>query len=948
MLKKLFLLLGLGASGIFVFAQTPGASVHTSQTTAGASVHTSQTTAGASVRPASLTCEYLTNPEGIDEPLPRLGWILNATDTNAYGQEQTAYLIEVGSTPNHLGDIWNSGWVTSAQMNQVAYAGKPLQSDKDYYWRVTVKDEKGRVSAPSELGHWSTGLFKRSEWSAQWIGTGQSQDTATKECSVSDPWIRKTIILSKQPTRAMLFVASVGYHEVYVNGQKIGDGVLAPCVSDHTKRARYIAYDISSALKPGINVVGLWLGASWSIFEPYKTADKPRAPIVIAQADIYNDIAGKPVLRIQTDTSWRVHPSPNHLLGQWSFWHMGGESWDMNKAIPDWDQPKILDSSWKPPVAYQPNLVLSAQMVEPNHLYHEIHPLSVIKNSDSTYRVDMGVNFAGWTELHLQGKPGGQIDIQFSEREKEDMTFNLHSVLVLDSTGAGIFRNHFNYSSGRWITFKGLTQAPSLSDMRGWVVRTAYDSAASFVCSDSLQNWIYNRVLWNYENLSLGGYVVDCPQRERMGYGGDAHATSETGVFNYGLGAFYFKWLQDWRDVQGTKFMEASNYGGSADEGILPHTAPTYWGGGGPPWGGIVVTLPWLMYQQQGDRRILEQNFMLIKRWLAYLSSHTKNNLMEPFGGAWDFLGDWLWPHAGAEGMNNTKPQNICFNNCYRVFNLRTAVKIARVLGKTAEAEAWQREADASSSAIQAKYYHPSDHSYADSSMDDLTAALLAEVPPVTLRKAVMDRLAKEILVVHKGHINVGITGGAMLFKLLRAEGRDDLLYAMTSQMDYPGWGYMKANGATSIWEMWEKDLPGHSLLHSSYLYPGAWYIDGVGGIRRDPEHPGFSQFIIRMPSLTQQQMQWASASYMSASGLIRSSWTYTANGLRLHCTVPPGTHAKVYVPAASVDQVYVSFADQRTTYASVIGKVVHRDGPYLIYEVPAGKYIFNVENKPD
>src|SRR5690606_9719189 len=126
------------------------------------------------------------------------------------------------------------------------------------------------------------------------------------------------------------------------------------------------------------------------------------------------------------------------------------------------------------------------------------------------------------------------------------------------------------------------------------------------------------------------------------------------------------------------------------------------------------------------------------------------------------------------------------------------------------------------------------------------------------LREVVFARLEREILEVNKGHIDVGITGGAMLFKVLRDAGRDDLIYSMTSKKAYPSWGFMKDNDATTIWEMWEKDLPGHSLLHSSYLYPGAWYIDGVAGIKRDPDNPGFRRFIIRPPLLSESQISSA------------------------------------------------------------------------------------------
>lgn len=895
--------------------------------------------AQSSISPQNLRCEYLINPAGIDEMSPRLSWTFRPNDPTQFGQRQTAYKILVSLSVQKIaddqGEVWNSGWVSSNEMQFITYKGKELLSDRNYYWKVCVKDEKGKESGWSDIAHWSTGILKRAEWTAKWIGTTTILDTKQPECNIPDPWFRKTVELASKPTKAVMYVASVGYHELYVNGKKIGDDVLAPCVSDHSKRARYVGYNIAGELKAGKNVIAIWLGVSWSIFASYHTDDKPRAPIFIAQADIHDtEGAGQNnVLRIQTDESWKTHPSPNKLLGVWDFNKMGGEIWDANKEIPDWNEVGCNESDWQQATIYHPKLTLSAQMVEPNRLFKEIHPVAVEKRPDGSFRVDMGVNFAGWTEIKVKGEQGQRIDFLFSERQQEEMTFRNYSAYIMGPTGKGVFHNKFNYSSGRWVTIKGLKEKPELTDIRGWVVRTNYQSATTFECSDSLQNWIHDRVRWNFENLSIGGYVVDCPQRERMGYGGDAHATSETGLFNYKLGAFYTKWMEDWRDVQGTRSMDFRNYGGNADEGILPHTAPTYWGGGGPPWGGIVATLPWQMYLQEGDKRILEKNFELIKRWLAFLESHTKDGLLMRFGGEWDFLGDWLWPNATAEGMNNDKPENICFNNCYRVYNLRTAAKIATLLGKKEEALKWQQQAEMSSIAIQTKYYNTTDQSYADSSMGNLAAALLADIPPPQLRKAIMQRLEKEILVVRKGHIDVGITGGALLFKLLREQGRDDLLYTMTSQVDYPGWGYMKANGATTLWEMWEKDLPGHSLLHSSYLYPGAWYIDGVAGIRRDPDNPGFRKFIVRVPRLSESPVAWAKASFDSPVGIIKSSWHRRGGLLTLEVTIPPNSKAWVYFPAARNNTTKVSSAWAK--------KINYKNG-YELFELSAGSYLIS------
>ncbi|MDR6568042.1 family 78 glycoside hydrolase catalytic domain [Chitinophaga ginsengisegetis] len=907
-----------------------------------------------SVLPVNLRCEYLVNPLGIDELQPRLGWTLQATDSNAYGQRQTAYRILVASTAKELdsnkGTVWSTGWVTTDDMQHIDYKGRPLREDQRYYWKVSVKDEKGRVSDWSSTATWTTGLLQPGSWKATWIGSDEIFDPRQRDCNIADPWLRKTFDLKEQPQKANIFIASVGFHELYVNGKKIGDGVMAPAVTNHVKRARYVTYDIASALHPGKNVITLWLGTSWSIFGPYIAPGKPQTPIVIAQAAIYNKDAATPAVLLKTDRTWLTHPSPNKLLGVWDSNRMGGELWDASKEIDNWNTIQADESTWRAATEYHPRLLLSAQMTEPNKVMNEITPVAVVARPDGSFRVDMGVNFAGWTAIRVKGQPGDRIDFQFSEREQMDMTFGLHSAFIIGKEGHGEFRNHFNYSSGRWITIRGLKYKPSPDDIRGWLVRTAYEPATTFACSDSLQNWIYDRVRWTYENLSLGGYVVDCPQRERLGYGGDAHATCETGMFNYHLGAFYTKWMEDWRDVQGTESIVGNMYdtawahkglmsGRYLHKGILPHTAPTFMGGGGPSWGGICVSLPWFLYQQEGDRRVLEKNFEMIKNWLAFLDTQTKDHLLMRFGGPWDFLGDWLWPGATAEGMNNDKPQTVCLNNCYRVFNLRTAAKIARVLGKNTAAVQWEQQAAEASNAINAKFYNAADHSYSDSSMANLAAALLAEVPPPAQRAAVMKRLETEILINRKGHIHVGITGGALLFKLLRDEGRDDLIYSMTSQTTYPGWGYMKANGATTIWEMWEKDLPGHSLLHSSYLYPGAWYINGVAGIRRDPQsEKGFRHFVIRPPLLTASQLSWAHASFASSAGEIKTAWQRTAGGITLQVTVPPNCTATVELPEAEGAQVKESSGHMK--------KKGTRNG-YTLFELPAGNYTLRSMSSP-
>jgi len=890
-----------------------------------------------SLAPVALRTEYLTNPLGLDVIQPRLGWQVAAVTPEKRALSQTAYHVRVASSPERLrdgpADLWDSAEIVSADSTHIAYAGKALTSRQSCYWSVRIRNQQGEWSDWSAPASWTMGLLNAADWTAQWIGTGESgspvkvtTDKPGPDNQLRDPWFRRSFTLPGKVARASISVASVGYHELYVNGRKVGDAVLAPSVTDNSKRARYVTYDIAAFLQPGENVMGLWLGTSWSIFPRFQTTMKPAAPIVIAQADL--DLADGSRRRIATDAAWKFHPSPSRLLGTWDFRNYGGELYDANFELPGWAAPGLDEAAWKFAVVVSPELKLSADKVEPNRPVTELRPVAVTEPEPGVYRVDFGRNFAGWIEAAVKGSPGQRIDFDFSERADAPMTHQLHSAYVLGPTGAGTFRNRFNYSSGRWMTIRGLKKPPAPSDFRGWLVRTDFVRASSFESSSPLLNNIAATTLWTLENLSLGGYIVDCPQRERMGYGGDAHATTTTALMNYRTEAMFTKWAEDWRDAQG------SNQHGAATSGDLPYTAPTYWGGGGPAWSGYCVHLPWEVHRLTGDRRILEDNFDTIARWLEFLETKSEADLLRRWGGTWDFLGDWLWP--GAKGVNGDTRETLFFNNCYWIYNLTTAARIARVLDRGAEAGKWSRRADEIRRAVHAEFFNPADASYVNGFQAYLAAALLTDVPPPALRPAVWQRLEHEILQVRQGHIHAGITGGALLFKTLMEAQRNDLLHSMVSQPDYPGWGYMLQNDATTIWEAWENT--GHSRLHSSYLFVGAWFINNVLGIQPDPDAPGFRHFIIHPGPIDQPGLTWAKGHYDSLRGRIASAWQRTGNTFELAVEIPPNTTAQIRLPGIDV----ASVTESGRPLAEVADiRFVRTEAGRVMLEVPSGKYKF-------
>lgn len=910
----------------------------------------------AALNPSALRVEYLTDPLGLDVPQPRLSWVLGSAP-ELRGLLQTAYHVQVATGPEALvagcADLWDSGEVASDATTFVSYGGRSLVSRQQCHWRVRVRDQRSCWSDWSRPGCWSMGPMRAGDWQARWIGTGESfaddprQPTPDvvplADNELRDPWLRRSITLSAAPTRATAFVASVGYHELYVNGHKVGDAVLMPAVTDNSKRARYVAYEIAPLLHAGENVLALWLGSGWSIFRNFETPDKPRAPIVLGQFEF--DLPDGSNHRCVTDESWKWHPSPNRLLGAWYFMNFGGEEYDAAREIPGWASPGLDETGWKPAVCFSPALEVSAHVTEPNRRLTALSPARVDEPEPGVYRVDLGRNFSGCLEIALHGRPGDRVEIMVSEQADKPITHRLRSVYMIGPTGSGTFQNRFNYCAGRWLTIRGAGRQPEPAEVRAWMVRTDFAPASSFSSSHSLLNSIFSTTLWTLENLALGGYVVDCPHRERMGYGGDGHASLTTALTNYGFGAFCTKWAEDWRDVQGRASSWAHYLppdqpgGGGREEGNIPYTAPTYWGGGGPSWSGFCIHLPWETYLRYGDVAILRRNLPTMGKWLAFLETKAVDGLLRPWGGEWDFLGDWLPP--GGNSVNGQTDETLFFNNCYWVYGLRTAAAAALVVGESELADGWQKKARQLSEAIHAHFYQPAAGSYVDGSQASLAMALLAEVPPKEARAAVWRRLEREILEVRRGHIHAGITGGAMLFLFLMRARRDDLLHAMVEKQDYPGWGHMLAQGATTWWEAWgEHDSP--SLLHSSYLYVGAWFVHGVLGIQSDPGNPGFGHFFIRPGVTNDPALERATGHYDSIRGRITVAWRRIGEQFELTVEVPANTTATVFVPVADQQIVEEGGLPLDETAMRRLGREEGRE----MIRVGSGRYRFSARSR--
>ena len=500
-----------------------------------------------------LRCEYLSNPLGIDVEKPRLSWMLAP---GPRGRRQSAYQLLVAANPASLqqnkGDLWDSGKTSSGQSTFVTYAGRPLTTGMRAWWKVRAWDQEGRVTAWSQPAWWSMGVLLDSEWTGRWIGL--ARPAGVKEgVPLPSPWLRKAFTLDQKPARGTAYVNTLGYYELYINGKKVDDYVLTPGVVDYSRRNWYLTHDITDYLVQGPNSVALWLGRGWYVRgHPGVVYDGP-----MARAQFEIALPAGNTVKLTTDQTWKAKASPITPLGKGTaFGDYGGERYDARLEVDGWNGAKLDDSGWEAAAVFDPPKVrTSAQMVEPNRVQETLKPVKIEATPAGGWLLDMGKNYTGWLEVQLPAEiaAGKNLKIEFADNPPAGGrygTANQRDEYVTRAGAGQTMRSRFNYHGFRYAHVTGLDRAPAAAEVKGYPLRTSYGRAGEFESSDDLMNRIYRLVTWTFECLSLNGYVVDCPTRERLGYGGDAGTSIETGLFNFDTGGLYNRWAANWRDAQ--------------------------------------------------------------------------------------------------------------------------------------------------------------------------------------------------------------------------------------------------------------------------------------------------------------------------------------------------------------------------------------------------------------
>ncbi len=842
--------------------------------------------------PIKLLCEYAADPLGIDTALPRLSWALqSAPQTSPRNQAQTAYQLFAASSLEALAggpDLWQSPKVSAAS-HSALYAGSPLGSGQRVYWKVRVWDTADAAGDWSQPACFETGLLHPSDWSAQWIGLQAMWNGRAL-------YLRKAFPLDQPVTRARAYVAGLGYYELRLNGQKVGDHVLDPGATNYAKRVLYAAYDITAQLQVGENMLAAIVGNGWY-----------GSPKLLLQLQI--ELADGRQRRIisgwqKDEPSWQATIG---ALGENSVY--GGEMYDARLERPGWDCPGGENPAAPAPDAPLPPWVmamvvdapggkLAAQMVEPIRVVETLPSRAVSQPRPQTRVFDFGQNFAGWARLRLKGARGDRLTLRFAESLYPDGTVNQENLRAAAATDTYILRGEaeesweprftyhgFRYVQADWSPAGAALDADRTLDLEGRVVRSSVQPAGSFECSNELLNQI-NKMVWWTEASNLHSIPTDCPQRdERMGWMNDLGARCEEMIYNFNLARFLPKFANDISEAQD-------------ERGAIPDTVPYHWGfRPADPVSVSYLLLPWLAYQHYGDRRVLSEHYNGFRRWVDFLTSLAEGCIVSHSSwGDWaPPLGETLTDEHGESPVARHTPGAL-ISTGYYYYSARLLAQIAWVLSNHEDAVAYSALAEKINHAYQQRFWNEGLGGYGSNNQACNAFSLYLGLVPEQRKGRVFANLLRDIE-AHDWHLTTGNLCTKYLLEVLSDYQRADVAYRLATQTTYPSWGYMLANGATTVWERWEKMTGGgmNSHNHPMLASVGSWFYKYLAGINVMPGAPGFTHLHLQPHFVP--DLKWVRASLETLPGRVEVAWEREPDGVALCLSIPAGVQATLRLP---------------------------------------------------
>lgn len=880
-----------------------------------------------------LQCNDADHPLAIGTGPIHLSWQIESAARN---QVQSAYQVLVANDISALnkdqGNIWNSGKVSSSSSHLVTYQGPSQASGKTYFWKVRIWDKAGKVSSWSKPASWTAGLLTTADWQAKWVGANlDKKDTINKYAALQ---FRKEKQLTRKPAKAIAHFSGLGFSELYINGKKVGDDLMAPAWTDYTKRVMYQTFDVTSHFTKGKNAVGIFLGNGWYhlatpdlfAYEKSPWTDQPKflLNITLTYADGTSEI-------IVSDETWKWRKSQiifNCIRG--------GESIDTRRILTGWDQPGLDDHNWlTAQTTTAPAGKLMPQTIPPEKIMQWIKPVSISEPKPGIYVYDLGEHIAGFAKFTANGPAGSKITLDFDEAINNDGTITQKSKashtygryqtgeLILSGKGPGVFEPRFTYHGFRYIQVRGLSSPPSLHDLIACKVHTNLKEAGTLETSNAL----INKVQFAYRNSMLNSMhsVMTEPAREKINWTQDAHNMMEGAIYNFDFAHFANKWLDDVLDSQlPSGFVPSINPNGGWGWPDNKGKPPAY---SDPWWGGVILEIPWMIYKYYGDTAVLEKSYLPMKRFVDFLGTTAKDQYFLDWG-----IGDWLEAGAEQQAFPIRTPLIQTSSTAY-FFYAKLLSETATLLGYQEDAIKYGQLSQQIKTAFNKRFLNDTTGLYADDSQTSQILPLYLGLAPEDKRPLILQRLLENIR-QRNGHISSGFVGYLFLLYGLTDLGHADVVYEMATKEEFPGWGYMMKDGGTNLWESWG----GIGYNFPSLGGVGNWYYRSLAGINPDKTDPGFKKIIIK-PNVV-GDLSWVKASHHCSYGKIVSEWKREHGKLTFDIEIPANTTATIYIPARDAQQIQ---ENNKNISAVKDIRIIGATGHYIVLETGSGKYKFVV-----
>ncbi len=716
---------------------------------------------------------------------------------------------------------------------------------------------------------------------------------------------RKKFTVEKEIKSASLAVSAIGIYKAEINGKNVTDSVLNPGITHYFKRTQYQEYDVSALLTKE-NEINIGVGNGWAAgYFGYNGKRGPFADhtsLIAELTVIYTDGSTETVT---TDESFEVYSSKTEFSEIYN-----GETINMCH------EEKLLGNAvYDTEAAEKFNLI--PQQGEWIKEQERLCPIELIITPKGERVIDFGQNMTGYVEVKIRGKRGDRIVITHAEvLDKDGNFYNANyrtaenkMTYILDGE-ENIFKPSFSFQGFRYIRLDEYPGEVDLDGITAIVVHSDMKRTGYFSCGNEKINQLYHNTIWGQKSNYLD-HPTDCPQRnERLGWTGDAQVFCRTAALNFNVKKFFHKWLGDLRADQQPN---GAVYGICPDKfpGI-PHPCTRI----SAAWGDAATVIPWEMYRAYGDKRILEDNFELMRRWVEYQHSAGSEEFL--WLGGYHY-GDWLAMDAGEDSYVGATSNDL-IASAFFYYSTTLLIKAGEVLGKDmSEYKALKeniykafREYFMENGMPKEELPFTEIPQFGKSKSVDTVRKGMTQTALVLIlhfglyaeneKKALEDKLV-ELIDEWGGLMTTGFVGTPYILHALTAAGRTDVAYKLLFEERTPSWLYSVTHGATTMWEhwnslkedgsFWSNDM--NSFNHYAYGSVCDWIYGQAVGITVTDNGAGYKEFTLTPHPC--KELKFVNCTLNTPSGTVVSNWYYKGDDVYYEFVVPNGSTAFLTLP---------------------------------------------------